>query len=135
MTRKMTANSVATMIVLGCLATPALAGEPAANTTNVIYDNQFEVYSAADLETWWQHYAPVVAAQKAGTPSDAAPSASAEGDKVARLQAPDRSYQEWTLIMAELKEQRTMLVEQGREISKLQSMLQSAATTASVDAE
>jgi hypothetical protein len=141
MTPKMTAKSMmATMLVLGCLGTPAFAGEPFADTTSMAYDNQFEVYSAADLESWWRHYAPIAAAQKVGPPSDAAQSASAddqslESDKVARLQAPDRSEAEWKEVMAELKEQRTMLIEQGREIGRLQALLHGTVPAQTASAE
>jgi hypothetical protein len=68
MTPKRTAKSMAAMLVLGCLATPALAGEPASEAAVPYVDNQFDVYSAADLETWWRHYAPTAVAQAQKSP-------------------------------------------------------------------
>jgi hypothetical protein len=57
----MTAKSIAVMLVLGCLATPAFADGYA--------DNQFETSLAADFATWWQRHAPVAVAQTSPAPA------------------------------------------------------------------
>jgi hypothetical protein len=66
----MTAKSMAAMLILGCLATPAFADETAPNAAPVGYaDNQFETSLTTDFQAWWQRHAPIAVAQTSPAPA------------------------------------------------------------------